>query len=64
MNLAFLGSYARGNIKTSNYLINWPDGLFSIIIENKFCRKPRVPILASESEFNKSRNSNERYLVR
>ena len=28
MNLAFLGSYSRGDIKKNNYLINWPDGIF------------------------------------
>jgi glycosyltransferase involved in cell wall biosynthesis len=29
MNLAFLGSYAKGDIIKKKYLINWPDGLFS-----------------------------------
>ena len=29
MNLAFLGSYSKGEIIKKNYLINWPDGLFS-----------------------------------
>jgi glycosyltransferase involved in cell wall biosynthesis len=45
MNLAFLGSYTRGDIKKSNYLINWPDGLFSNIIENKIKKIPGRDIL-------------------
>jgi glycosyltransferase involved in cell wall biosynthesis len=35
MNLAFLGGYAKGDIEKSDYLINWPDGIFSKIIEKK-----------------------------
>ena len=29
MNLAFLGSYVKGEIKKNKYLVNWPDGIFS-----------------------------------
>jgi hypothetical protein len=29
MNLAFLGSYSKGEIIKKKYLINWPDGIFS-----------------------------------
>jgi hypothetical protein len=29
LNLAFLGYYEKGSIKKNNYLINWPDGVFS-----------------------------------
>jgi hypothetical protein len=29
LNLAFLGYYEKGLIKNNNYLINWPDGIFS-----------------------------------
>ena len=31
LNLAFLGSLAEGDIKLSKNLINWPDGVFSIL---------------------------------
>jgi glycosyltransferase involved in cell wall biosynthesis len=45
MNLAFLGSYARGDIEKSNYLINWPDGIFSKILKKKIKKIPGRDIL-------------------
>ena len=45
MNLAFLGSYSRGDIKKSKYLINWPDGIFSSFIEKKVKKIPGRDIL-------------------
>jgi glycosyltransferase involved in cell wall biosynthesis len=45
MNLAFLGSYAKGDIEKSDYLINWPDGIFSKIIEKKIKKIPGRDIL-------------------
>jgi hypothetical protein len=45
MNLAFLGSYARGDIKKSSYLINWPDGIFSNVLEKKIKKIPGRDIL-------------------
>jgi glycosyltransferase involved in cell wall biosynthesis len=45
MNLAFLGSYTKGDIKKSNYLINWPDGIFSKIIGKKIKKIPGRDIL-------------------
>jgi hypothetical protein len=45
MNLAFLGSYSRGDIEKSDYLMNWPDGIFSKIIEKKIRKIPGRDIL-------------------
>ena len=45
MNLAFLGSYSRGDIKINNYLINWPDGIFSSFIEKKIKKIPGRDLL-------------------
>jgi glycosyltransferase involved in cell wall biosynthesis len=45
MNLAFLGSYSKGEIEKNNYLVNWPDGIFSSIIENKIKKIPGRDIL-------------------
>jgi glycosyltransferase involved in cell wall biosynthesis len=45
MNLAFLGSYIKGDIKKSNYLFNWPDGIFSKIVEKKIKKIPGRDIL-------------------
>jgi len=33
MNLAFLGSYIKGDLKGNNNMINWPDGYFSKIFD-------------------------------
>jgi len=33
MNLAFLGSYIKGDLKKSTVMINWPDGYFSKIFD-------------------------------
>jgi glycosyltransferase involved in cell wall biosynthesis len=45
MNLAFLGSYSKGDIKKNKFLINWPDGIFSIIIEKRIKKIPGRDIL-------------------
>jgi glycosyltransferase involved in cell wall biosynthesis len=52
MNLAFLGSYSRGDIKKSNYLINWPDGIFSNFIEKKVKKIPGRDVLKNIEIYN------------
>ena len=45
MNLAFLGSYSKGDIKKNDYTINWPDGIFSNIFNRKIKKIPGRDIL-------------------
>ena len=52
MNLAFLGSYCRGDIKINNYLINWPDGIFSTFIEKKLKKIPGRDLLKDIQIYN------------
>jgi len=52
MNLAFLGSYSRGDIKQNNYLINWPDGIFSSFIEKKVKKIPGRDLLKNIQIYN------------
>jgi len=47
MNLAFLGSYSKGDIKKNKYLINWPDGIFSKKISDLNLKVPGREILKS-----------------
>ena len=47
MNLAFLGSYAKGEIKKNKYLINWPDGIFSRKISDLNVKIPGRVIVRS-----------------
>ena len=47
MNLAFLGSYAKGEIKKNKYLINWPDGIFSKKISDLNVKIPGRVIVRS-----------------
>jgi glycosyltransferase involved in cell wall biosynthesis len=47
MNLAFLGSYVKGDIIKKNYLINWPDGLFSKKISDLNIKIPGREIIRS-----------------
>lgn len=52
LNLAFLGSYSKGDIKKSNYLINWPDGIFSSFIEKKVKKIPGRDVLKDIQIYN------------
>ena len=47
MNLAFLGSYAKGEIKKNKYLFNWPDGIFSRKISDLNVKIPGRAIVRS-----------------
>jgi glycosyltransferase involved in cell wall biosynthesis len=47
MNLAFLGSYAKGEIKKNKYLFNWPDGIFSRKISDLNVKIPGRTIVRS-----------------
>ncbi len=40
LNLAFVGSLSRGEIKLNKNLINWPDGIFSKIYQKKLKKIP------------------------
>ncbi len=40
LNLAFLGSYAKGEIIAYNELINWPDGVFAKVLNKKLAKIP------------------------
>ncbi len=40
LNLAFLGNYANGEIKTYDELINWPDGIFAKVLNKKLKKIP------------------------
>ena len=40
LNLAFLGSYSKGDISTYNELINWPDGIFAKFLNKKLKKIP------------------------
>jgi glycosyltransferase involved in cell wall biosynthesis len=45
LNLAFLGYYEKGSIKKNNYLINWPDGIFSKFLSTNIKKIPGRKIL-------------------
>ena len=45
LNLAFLGYYEKGSIKKNNYLINWPDGVFSKYLSFNIKKIPGRKIL-------------------
>ena len=45
MNLAFLGSYSKGEIIKKKYLINWPDGIFSKKISDLTIKIPGRDII-------------------
>ena len=45
MNLAFIASYVKGDIKTQSFLINWPDGVFSRIFNSNIRKIPGRNIL-------------------
>lgn len=47
MNLAFLGSYSKGDIKNNKYLIHWPDGVFSKKISDLNIKIPGREIIRS-----------------
>jgi glycosyltransferase involved in cell wall biosynthesis len=47
MNLAFLGSYSKGDIKKNKYLINWPDGVFSKKVSDINIKIPGREIIKS-----------------
>ena len=40
MNLAFLGSLSKNEIKLNKHLINWPDGIFSKLYKTKLKKIP------------------------
>ena len=40
LNLAFLGSYSKGDISSYNELINWPDGIFVKFFDKKLRKIP------------------------
>lgn len=46
LNLAFLGSLAKGEIKLDKNLINWPDGVFSKLIRKKIKKIPGRQVLS------------------
>lgn len=45
LNLAFMGYYEKGVIKKNNYLINWPDGIFSKYLSLNIKKIPGRKIL-------------------
>jgi glycosyltransferase involved in cell wall biosynthesis len=45
LNLAFLGYYEKGLIKNNNYLVNWPDGVFSKYLNFNIKKIPGRKIL-------------------
>jgi len=45
LNLAFLGSLAKGEIELNKNLINWPDGIFSKLIKKKIKKIPGRKVL-------------------
>ena len=45
MNLAFLGYFSKGEINNYRTLINWPDGIFSSLLENKISKIPGRDLL-------------------
>ena len=45
LNLAFLGSLAKDEIKLNKNLINWPDGIFSKFIQKKIKKIPGRQVL-------------------
>ena len=45
LNLAFLGYYEKGSIKKNDYLINWPDGIFSKFLNFNIKKIPGRKIL-------------------
>jgi glycosyltransferase involved in cell wall biosynthesis len=47
LNLAFLGSYAKGEIKIKNNLICWPDGYFAKIVDNNLYKFPGRDLIKS-----------------
>jgi glycosyltransferase involved in cell wall biosynthesis len=47
LNLAFLGSVAKGEIKLDKDLINWPDGVFSKFIQKKITKIPGRQVLTN-----------------
>jgi glycosyltransferase involved in cell wall biosynthesis len=46
LNLAFLGSLAKGEIKLDKNLINWPDGVFSKLIQKRIKKIPGRQVLS------------------
>ena len=52
LNLAFLGSLSRDEIKIDKDLINWPDGIFSTIYQKKLNKVPGRKII-SDLKINK-----------
>lgn len=40
LNLAFLGSYSKGEIQTNDELINWPDGIFAKFMNKNLKKIP------------------------
>ena len=49
LNLAFLGSVAKDEIKLNKNLINWPDGVFSKIVKKKIKKIPGRQVLSELS---------------
>ncbi len=45
LNLAFLGSFSKNEIKLNKQLINWPDGVFSKLYKNKLKKIPGRQII-------------------
>ena len=45
LNLAFLGSFSKNEIKLNKNLINWPDGVFSKIYKRKLKKIPGREVL-------------------
>ena len=45
LNLAFVGSLSRGHIRLYKSLLNWPDGIFSKIYQNKLKKIPGRQII-------------------
>ena len=49
LNLAFLGSYSKGLIKTHKNMINWPDGIFSKIYGKNIKKIPGREVISEMS---------------